>query len=112
MHEESHSVPSEKLIAKDSGMNAWLVFFLKSMQKQKTMLEKKLKDEFAALKLPILSFQIIELIKSRGPSAMVEVVAATGANRNTIKVHFRRLVSDGYLVAEGVGRGVRYRLKN
>ena len=51
-----------------------------------------------------------ELIKSRGPTAVAEVVAATGANCNTVKLHFRNLVADGHLAAEGVGHGVRYRI--
>ncbi len=96
---------------KPGGMEDWLLFFLRSMQKQKAALEKKLADELAAAKLPPLSLQIIELIRSRGPTSISEAVSATGANRNTIKVHFRRLVEDGHLVAEGVGRGVRYRMK-
>lgn len=96
---------------KPGGMEDWLLFFLRSMQKQKAALEKKLADELAAAKLPPLSLQIIELIRGRGPTSISEVVSATGANRNTVKVHFRRLVDDGHLVAEGVGRGVRYRMK-
>lgn len=48
-------------------MTDWFVFFLRSMQKQKLALEKKLKDELAAVRLPPLSLQIIELIRSRGP---------------------------------------------
>jgi Fic family protein len=93
------------------GMEDWLLFFLRSMQKQKAALEKKLADELAAAKLPALSLQIIELIRNRGPTAISEAVSVTGANRNTVKVHFRRLVEDGHLLAEGVGRGVRYRMK-
>jgi Fic family protein len=96
---------------KAGGMEDWLLFFLRSMQKQKATLEKKLSDELAAAKLPPLSLQIIELIRSRGPTSISEVVSATGANRNTVKVHFRHLVENGHLVAEGVGRGVRYRMK-
>jgi Fic family protein len=93
------------------GINDWLIFFLKSMQKQKIALEMKMKDELAAMKLPPLSIQIIELIKSRGPSSVAETVAATGANRNTIKLHFKNLIADGHLTAEGIGRGVRYRIR-
>lgn len=67
------------------------------MQKQKTALEGKMKDELAATKMPRLSLQIIELIKGRGATSIGEAVAATGANRNTVKVHFRNLVNDGHL---------------
>lgn len=96
---------------KPGGMEDWLLFFLRSMQKQKAALEKKLADELVAAKLPQLSLQIIELIRNRGPTSISEAVSTTGANRNTVKVHFRRLVDDGHLVAQGVGRGVRYRMK-
>ncbi len=96
---------------KSGGMTDWLVFFLKSMQKQKVSLEKKIKTELEATKLPQLSLQIIELIKSRGPTSVAEVVAATLANRNTVKLHFKTLVNNGYLLAEGTGRGTRYRIR-
>jgi len=96
---------------KPGGMRDWLLFFLRSMQKQKAALDKKLSDELAAAKLPQLSLQIIDLIRSRGPTSVAEVVAATGANRNTVKAHFKRLVEDGHLALEGAGRGVRYRMK-
>lgn len=93
------------------GMEDWLLFFLRSMRKQEAALEKKLADELATAKLPQLSLQIFELIRNRGPTSISEVVSTTGANRNTVKVHFRRLVDDGHLLAEGVGRGVCYRMK-
>jgi Fic family protein len=41
--------------AKPGGVNDWLIFFLKSMQKQKVTLEAKMKDELAATRLPRLS---------------------------------------------------------
>lgn len=100
-----------KVKTKPGGVNDWLMFFLKSMQKQKVTLEAKMKDELAATKMPRLSVQIIELIKSRGVTSLGEAAAVLGANRNTVKVHFRNLVADGYLEKEGVGRGIRYRIK-
>ena len=96
---------------KPGGVNEWLTFFLKSMQKQKVSLEAKMKDELAATKMPRLSAQIIELIKSRGSTSLGEAAAVLGANRNTMKVHFRNLVNDGHLEKEGVGRGMRYRIR-
>jgi Fic family protein len=97
---------------KPGGINDWLEFFLKSMQKQKVALEGKMKDELAATKMPPLSLQIIEFIKGRGPTSIGEAVAATGANRNTVKLHLKNLVADGHLEKEGVGRGMRYRMKS
>lgn len=101
----------EKLRKKYEGLSAWLAFFLKCMHKQKVALEAKMKTEFAAATLAQLSLQIVELIRSRGPSSIADVVAATGANRNTVKAHFKNLVNNGHLVSEGAGRGVRYRIK-
>ena len=93
------------------GIKNWILFFLRSMQKQKASLERKVNEELSAVELPELSIQIIELIRGRGPTSMAEVVSITRANRNTIKVHFKRLVEDAYLVLEGAGRGSRYRLR-
>jgi Fic family protein len=107
--EEIHSKTKRKI--KPGGVNEWLEFFLKSMQKQKIALEAKMKDELVAAKMPHLSLQIIELIKSRGATSIGEAVAITGANRNTVKLHFKNLVAGGHLVKEGVGRGVSYRMR-
>jgi len=97
---------------KPGGLFDWLKFFLKSMQKQKIALEAKMNDELAIAKLSPLSLQIIELIKSRGASSIGEVVAVTGANRNTVKLHCKNLLADGHLEKEGVGRGTRYRMRS
>lgn len=108
--EESDTKAKSK--TKPGGLFDWLTFFLKSMQRQKVALEAKMKDELAAARLAPLSLQIIEFIKSRGATSIGEAVAATGANRNTVKVHFKNLVNDGHLEKEGVGRGVRYRMRS
>jgi Fic family protein len=107
--EEKNAKTPDKGKSKPGGINDWILFFLKSMQKQKTALERKIRDELVVSKVPSLSLQIMELVKSRGPTSIAEVVAATKANRNTVKVHLRKLVIEGYLVVEGTGRGVRYR---
>jgi len=93
------------------GMEDWLVFFLRSMQKQKNTLEAKLADELDAAKLPQLSLEILELIRNRGPSSISDITNITQGNRNTVKAHLRKLVEDGHLIPEGVRRGVRYRLR-
>lgn len=102
---------NELIGERPGGMEDWLLFFFRSMQKQKAALERKLTDELAAAKLPMLSLHVVELIRSRGPTSISEVVSVTGANRNTAKVHIRRLVDNGHIVAIGAGRGVRYWLK-
>ena len=62
--------------------------------------------------MPPLSLQIIEFIKGRGMTSIGEAVAATGANRNTVKLQFKNLVADVHLEKEGVGRGMRYRMRS
>jgi len=91
---------------------AWLVFFLRTMVKQKDNLAAKVKQEQALrASLPALSRQILELVKTRGEITVKEVEDSTGANRNTVKVHVKRLAERHYLVQVGKGRGSRYTIK-
>src|SRR6266700_8337641 len=84
----------------------WLVFFLKTMVKQKNNLAAKVKEEQALRSsLPALSRQILELAKTHGEITVKEIEESTGANRNTIKVHLRKLATDNYLAQVGKGRG-------
>src|SRR3984893_12214049 len=90
----------------------WLVFFLRTMAKQKDNLAAKEKDEQAPRSsLPALSRQILELAKTRGEITITEIEDSTGANRNTIKVHLKKLAEQHYLAQLGKGRGVRYTMK-
>ena len=86
-----------------------LVFFLKTMAKQKDNLTAKLKEEQALRSsLPALSRQILELAHTRGEITITAIEDSTGANRNTIKVHLKKLSEQHYLVQLGKGRGARY----
>ena len=61
--------------------------------------------------LPELSVQILELVKNHGRVSNSEIVQATGANRNTIKAHLKRLVDGNHLVKNGTGKGTTYSRK-
>jgi Fic family protein len=90
----------------------WLVFFLKTMAKQKDSLAKKVKEEqMLRASLPALSRQILELVKTRGETKVKEIEESTGANRNTIKVHVKKLAEQQYLQQVGQGRGARYMIR-
>jgi len=90
----------------------WLVFFLKTMSKQKDNLAAKVKEEQTLrASLPALSRQILELAKTRAEIAVKEIEDSTGANRNTIKVHLKKLAEQNYLTQIGKGRGGRYAIK-
>ena len=59
--------------------------------------------------LPI--HMVTVLVKTRGEITVKEIQDSTGANRNTIKVHVKRLAEQHYLVQVGKGRGARYTIK-
>ena len=58
-----------------------------------------------------LSRQILELVKTRGEITVKEIEESTGANRDTIKVHVKKLAEQQYLHQVGQGRGARYMIK-
>ena len=89
----------------------WLVFFLRSLAEQVRRLEKKVEREKIVLAaLPELSMQIMEFTREHGRITMAGAVKLTGANRNTLKLHFRALVEQGHLQSKGQGRGAWYGL--
>jgi len=90
---------------------SWVLFFLRSLKKQKDRLEVKLeREKLLMAKLPELSLKILELTKSRGKITIAESVLLTGANRNTIKKHLENLVQNNYLKQSGTGKGTWYTL--
>lgn len=87
----------------------WLLFFLRALELQKARLEKKIERERLILgDLPELSVRILELCRERGRVTVAEAAKVTGANRNTIKDHFRSLARAGHLERHGAGRGTWY----
>jgi Fic family protein len=58
-----------------------------------------------------LSRQMLELAKTRGEITVKDIEESTGANRNTVKAHLRKLAIDNYLAQVGKGRGARHTLK-
>jgi len=89
----------------------WLMFFLNSLAEQVRRLEKKIEREKIIISnLPELSLQIVEFTREHGRITIGEAIKLTSSNRNTLKQHFRNLVSQGYLNQKGSGRGVWYEL--
>jgi Fic family protein len=89
----------------------WVLFFLRSLSSQVIRLEEKISHERLVLAaLPALSLLIIELAKSRGRITINDVVLSSQANRNTIKIHLRKLTHSGLIKQHGAGRGVWYGL--
>lgn len=61
--------------------------------------------------MPALSRQILDMVKTRREITIKEIEESTGANRNTIKVHVKKLADQQYLQQVGQGRGSRYMMK-
>jgi len=89
----------------------WLEFFLRALQQQKRRLADKVERERLMMAaLPDLAVQIIDHSRQHGRVTMGDMVRVTGASRNTLKEHFRRLLGQGHLVRHGVAKGSWYAL--
>jgi len=89
----------------------WLLFFLRALQQQKRRLAAKVEREKIVLAaLPELSVRIVDHARQHGRVTIGDMVRITGASRNTLKEHFRRLVALGHLKQHGVRKGTWYGL--
>lgn len=87
----------------------WILFFLRSLQKQTKHLLVKIEREKLVLEtLPEISIQILEHLQAHGRVRIGEMVKLTGKSRNTLKEHFRVLVEKKHLKRHGAGRGAWY----
>jgi DNA-binding IclR family transcriptional regulator len=60
--------------------------------------------------LPELAVKIIDQARQHGRVTIGDMIRVTGANRNTLKEHFRSLVQKRHLVRNGTGKGSWYAL--
>jgi Fic family protein len=89
----------------------WISFFLRALQQQKRHLAVKVEREKLVLAtLPELSVQILDYTRNHGRVTIGDIIRITGANRNTLKEHFRRLIELGHLTRYGIGKGSWYTL--
>lgn len=87
----------------------WLNYFLRALLEQKQKLETIMEREQALnAQLPPLARALLEIIEQRGRLSVAEAVVLTGANRNTIKTHLKRLAQNGQIRRRGAGRGSWY----
>jgi Fic family protein len=89
----------------------WLKFFLQAMHQQMKRLAAKMEREKLLIDaLPELAVQILDQARNTGRVTMSDMLRLTGASRNTLKDHFRKLVENGYLIRYGNGKGSWYSL--
>jgi Fic family protein len=87
----------------------WLLFFLRALHRQMRDLADKLaREKQIQTSLPELSERILEHARAHGRVSAGAMIALTGASRNTLKDHFRRLVARGHLARHGGGRTTWY----
>jgi len=95
----------------ESGLGEWVLFFLQCLVTQKDALAAKVEREHIMGELPDLSEKLLLIVREHGRVTVAAGVRLTGANRNTVKVHLRNLVSAGRLEQHGKGKGTWYALK-
>ena len=89
----------------------WTLYFMRALRQQKDRLAAKMEREKRVLAtLPDLAVQIMDHAKQHGRVSMGDVIKTTGASRNTLKEHFRRLLEQGHLAKHGTGKGTWYSL--
>ena len=90
----------------------WLGFFLRCLKKQKDNLIAKVEHEKTEraddADLPTLSVHVLKLLKENERMTISEIVAATGANQNTLKVRLRELVNTNRISRHGKARATWY----
>lgn len=99
------------LEAKKIKFENWILFFLKSLKKQKDNLEKKVKAEkILQENFHELHLEILKILKNHNRLAVSEIQRLSDANRNTLKVKLRELVEMKKIKTFGKGRGVVYEI--
>jgi Fic family protein len=89
----------------------WLGFFLSALRQHARRLEAKIeKEKITLAAMPDLALKILDHARDHGRVTIGEMVALTGASRNTLKEHFRSLVGKNMLLLQGGGRSTWYQL--
>jgi Fic family protein len=89
----------------------WAMFFMRALQQQKRRLAEKVERERLMMaSLPELAAQIVDEARGRGRVTIGDMIRVTGASRNTLKEHFKRLLQQGHLIRHGSGKATWYSL--
>jgi Fic family protein len=97
------------LASKKPDWEAWLIFFLRSLVKQKDALAKKIAlEDTQATDLHPLAKKIVALLPDHETLTLSQIVKLTQGKPSTVKLRLKELVEKGYLVPKGQGRGAHY----
>lgn len=92
----------------ESRLGDWLLFFLRCLVQQKNVLARKVERERLMASLSPIDEQLLRLAREHGRLSLAAAAKLTGANRNTLKLHFRQLVRAGRLRLQGRARASWY----
>jgi Fic family protein len=98
------------LTRNDPDFEPWLLFFLRSLKKQRDRLAEKIAREPVAEGLHPDAIKILEDVRRSGRITTGDAEKLTGAPRPTVKTRLGELVKRGLLVRRGQGRGSWYGL--
>lgn len=97
------------LSAKKPDWEAWLIFFLRSLVKQKDALAMKIAlDDSHAADLHPLAKKIVALLPEHETLTLSQLVKLTKGKPSTLKLRLKELVEKGHLLPKGQGRGAHY----
>ena len=97
------------LASKKPDWEAWFIFFLRSLVKQKDALAKKIAlEDTQATDLHPLAKKIVTLLPDHETLTLSQIVELTQGKPSTVKLRLRELVEKGYLLPKGQGRGAHY----
>ncbi len=97
------------LASKKPDWEAWLIFFLRSLVKQKDALAKKIAlEDTQATDLHPLAKKIAALLPDHETLTLSQIVKLTKGKPSTVKLRLKELVEKGYLLPKGQGRGAHY----
>jgi Fic family protein len=92
-----------------SDWEAWLLFFLRSLVKQKDALAKKIDLEASRdTDLHPLARKIFDLLPDHQTLTLGQLVQLTGGKPSTLKLRLKELVEKGHIIPKGRGRGAHY----
>jgi Fic family protein len=90
---------------------AWIIFFLKSLKRQKDNLEVKVSREQILLShQPETAQLILDLLKNRGRLTMGDLEKTTSLSRNSLRRHLEKLVQNQLIRQNGKGKSTWYTL--
>jgi Fic family protein len=97
------------LVNEQPDWEAWLLFFLRSLVKQKEALAKKITSQDVRNEdLHPLARKIVALLPEHEILTLRQIVDLTGGKPSTLKLRLKELIDAGYLIPKGRGRGAHY----